>query len=98
MKDIPIVQQPTAFAADVAGPSSSGGVTARAHGLSRFKERVIEALLFLAALSSVAITLGIVGILIYESSTFFAHVSFRDFISDPLWTPLFNPPHFGIMP
>lgn len=98
MKEIPIVQQPTALAADVAGPSSSGGVTSRGHGLSRFKERVIEALLFLAALSSVAITLGIVGTLVYESLTFFAHVSFRDFISDPLWTPLFNPPHFGIMP
>ena len=45
----------------------------RQRRLSRIKERFIEALLFLAALSSVAITLGIVFILAYESSTFFAH-------------------------
>ena len=62
------------------------------------KERVIESLLLLAAFSSVAITLGIVGILVYESSTFFAHVSLVDFLTDTLWTPLFAAPHFGILP
>jgi phosphate transport system permease protein len=58
---------------------------------------VIESLLFLAALSSVAITVGIVGILAYESTTFFSHVSLKEFFTDPLWTPLFADPHFGIM-
>jgi phosphate transport system permease protein len=62
------------------------------------KERVIESALLLAALSSVAITLGIVGTLIYESASFFAHVPFRDFLTDTLWTPLFASPHFGILP
>ncbi|MCE3241592.1 MAG: hypothetical protein K0Q83_2099 [Deltaproteobacteria bacterium] len=36
-------------------------------GLQRARERLIELLLFLAALSSVAITVGIVGILVFES-------------------------------
>jgi phosphate transport system permease protein len=65
---------------------------------SYIKERLIEMLLFLAAFSSVAITAGIVGVLVYESATFFAHVSLIDFFTDTLWTPLFASPRFGIMP
>lgn len=61
-------------------------------------ERLIELMLQVAAYSSVAITLGIVSILIYESSTFFSHVSFREFFTDTLWTPLFAAPHYGILP
>lgn len=95
MKDLPLLEQPTALAADLSGPSTGG---ASARRLSRVKERVIEALLFLAALSSVGITLGIVGILVYESSTFFAHVSLSEFLTDTLWTPLFASPRFGILP
>lgn len=64
----------------------------------RFKERVIEFLLFLAASLSIVVTIGIFGILIYESSTFFAHVSVFEFLTDTLWTPLFYPPRFGILP
>ena len=66
--------------------------------LQYWRERLIEALLFLAAFSSVAITLGIVVTLVYESSSFFAHVSLVDFLTDTLWTPLFANPHFGILP
>ena len=66
--------------------------------LQRVRERVIEILLFLAAISSVAITLGIVGILIYESQQFFTHVSIVDFLTDTQWTVLFADPHYGIMP
>jgi phosphate transport system permease protein len=79
------------------GPSPASQHSA-ARRLSRIKERFIEALLLLAAFSSVAITLGIVGILIYESSTFFAHVSLKEFLTDTLWTPLFASPRFGILP
>jgi phosphate transport system permease protein len=61
-------------------------------------ERFIESGLFLAALSSVAITLGIVGILVYESATFFSHVSLTEFLTDTLWTPLFAVPRYGILP
>lgn len=65
---------------------------------ARFIEKIIEAILFLAAASSVAITVGIVFVLVYESSTFFEHVTIGEFLTDPLWTPLFDNPHYGIMP
>jgi phosphate transport system permease protein len=54
--------------------------------------------LFLAAFSSVAITIGIVGILVYESISFFDTVSIVDFLTDTQWTPLFSDAHYGIMP
>lgn len=62
------------------------------------KERLIEAALFLAAASSVIVTLGIVIILVGESIPFFAHVSFLEFLTNRQWTPLFDNPQFGIMP
>lgn len=64
----------------------------------RLRERAIEILMFLAAVSSVAVTAGIVGILVYESLPFFRHVSLKEFLTEPLWTPLFAGPKFGILP
>jgi phosphate transport system permease protein len=61
------------------------------------KERVIEAVLFGAALVSVFTTLAIVYILLSESLKFFAHVPLRDFLFDTQWTPLFDDAHFGII-
>ena len=61
------------------------------------KERIIEFTLFLAALVSVATTIGIVGVLLYESFEFFKHVSLWDFLTDTQWTPLFADAHYGIM-
>jgi phosphate transport system permease protein len=98
MKDIPALQVPVALAADQNRRGPSDETPAAARRLSRVKERIIESLLLLAAFSSVAITLGIVGILVYESSSFFAHVSIREFFTDTLWTPLFASPRFGILP
>lgn len=63
----------------------------------RFKEKIIQAILFLAAFSSVLITLGLVVVLVYESSFFFKEVSLIDFLTDPQWTPLFEDAHFGII-
>lgn len=62
------------------------------------KERAIELILFLAALVSVATTVGIVVILLKESFVFFQHVSVWDFLTDTQWTPLFADAHYGIMP
>src|SRR4051812_38856983 len=62
------------------------------------KEKSIEFILFLAAASSVLITVGIVGILVTESMPFFAEVPLKDFLTDTEWTPLFADPHFGILP
>ncbi len=61
------------------------------------KERVIESVLFLAALVSVLTTVGIMYVLIKESVVFFQHVSIVDFLTDTQWTPLFDDAHFGIM-
>jgi phosphate transport system permease protein len=51
-----------------------------------------------AALTSVAITVGIVGILVYESTSFFVQISLWEFLTDRQWTPLFSEPHYGILP
>jgi phosphate transport system permease protein len=61
-------------------------------------EWVIESLLLLAGLSSILITLLIVGVLLYESLGFFAHVSLVEFFTATEWTPLFANAHYGIMP
>jgi len=61
------------------------------------RERVIESILFLAALVSVFTTVGIVYILLNESVVFFQHVSLGAFLTDRQWTPLFDDAHFGIM-
>lgn len=65
---------------------------------SRLKEKGIEFLLLIAALTSVAITIGIVGVLAYESILFFRQVSLFAFLTDRQWTPLFSEAHYGILP
>ena len=80
--------------------SSTPNVRAR-FAKNRFrntKELIIEIILFFAALVSVATTVGIVWVLVSESIHFFEHVSFFDFVTDTLWTPLFEDAHYGIMP
>ncbi len=61
------------------------------------RERVIEGVLFLAALVSVFTTVGIIYVLVKESVVFFSHVPLWDFLTDTQWTPLFDDAHFGIM-
>ncbi len=61
------------------------------------RERLIEAVLLLAACVSVFTTLGIVYILLKESLAFFTHVPLWTFLTDRQWTPLFDDAHFGIM-
>lgn len=62
------------------------------------KERMIEMLLMLAALVAVATTFAIVGVLLYESLSFFKTVSVIEFFTDTEWTPLFEDAHYGILP
>jgi phosphate transport system permease protein len=69
-----------------------------AHRVSQIKEKAIESLLLFAALTSMAVTVGIVGILVYESTSFFQEVWLWDFLTDRQWTPLFSEPHYGILP
>ncbi len=66
--------------------------------MRHLRERVVETILFLAALSSVLTTFAIAGVLIYESIPFFQQVSIWEFLTDTQWTPLFDNAHYGIMP
>jgi phosphate transport system permease protein len=68
------------------------------HAPRRTGELVIERLLLVTALTSVAVTLAIAGVLVYESLAFFRQVSLAEFLLDPQWTPLFEDAHYGIRP
>jgi phosphate transport system permease protein len=86
--------------ADTAYLDLQSQVKGRASGITfqKIRERVIELSMFLCALFSVAITVGIVWVLLYESWHFFATVSIVDFLTDTQWTVLFENPRYGIMP
>ena len=62
------------------------------------RDRAIELLLLASGLVAVFTTVAIVAILIYESASFFEHVSIKDFLTDTTWTPLFDDAHYGILP
>jgi phosphate transport system permease protein len=64
----------------------------------KIKEGGIKGLLFIAAFISVLTTVGIIGVLLFETIDFFKAVSIVDFLTDTKWTPLFHEKHFGIMP
>jgi phosphate transport system permease protein len=66
--------------------------------IRRARDRVIEALLLAAGLVAVFVTAAIVYILVSESVPFFEHVSLVDFLTDTMWTPMFDQPRFGILP
>lgn len=76
-------------------PAMLPSLTSRRQGIL---PTAVEFALFLAAASSILITLGIVGILVYESGAFFRHVSIIEFLTATEWTPLFANPNYGILP
>lgn len=63
-----------------------------------FQEKIIQTLLFLAALLSIFTTLAIITVLVFETVNFFGEVSLIEFLTDTRWTPLFPSKHFGIWP
>ena len=64
----------------------------------RLGELVIRLLLALAALISVATTVGIVISLLLPALEFFAEVSPWEFFTGANWAPLFEPSSFGVLP
>lgn len=64
----------------------------------RLGERAIEAVLLLAALVSIATTVGIVYSLIPPAVEFFRQISFTEFFGGTNWAPLFTPPTYGVLP
>jgi phosphate transport system permease protein len=65
--------------------------------MKRF-EPVIERGLFLCAMASVATTVGIVAVLLFETIEFLREVPVLEFLTGTEWTPLFANPHFGVWP
>lgn len=80
-----------------AGPSSAADLML-GPGKRYWQDRIVRHLLFLAALSSIAVTTGIVAVLLAESFVFFRNVSLWEFLTDIEWAPSFDPPHHGILP
>jgi phosphate transport system permease protein len=64
----------------------------------RWGETVIKGLLLLAALISLLTTFGIVYALVEETIVFLREVPIKDFLFGTKWSPLFNPPSFGVLP
>jgi phosphate transport system permease protein len=73
-------------------------LTVEQRGRQKRRERAIIAAMFVAAASSVLVTAGIIGTLIYESASFFRQVPLTKFLTDTVWTPLFDNPRYGILP
>jgi phosphate transport system permease protein len=73
-------------------------LTDRERKNQKLRERVVETLLFLAAASSVFVTLAIMFVLVYESFGFFQTIPLTDFLFGTTWTPLFADPKYGILP
>ena len=55
-------------------------------------------LLFGAGAVSILTTIGIIAVLVWESIGFFRRVSVFEFLTGTVWTPLFVPQHFGVLP
>jgi phosphate transport system permease protein len=62
------------------------------------RERAIEVVLVLAAVVSIAVTVGIVISLLEPTLKFFTEVSAVDFFTDTSWTPTFADPRHGVIP
>ena len=80
----------------------SGAAAGGAHPLRqsrvRIGEKSIETGLVVAALISIATTIGIVVALVGPTVDFFTEVSFLDFITGTSWTPLFSQRSYGVLP
>jgi len=64
----------------------------------RWGEEVIRALLFFAAAISILTTVGIVVSLLGETIAFFGEVGVGEFLFGTVWTPLFSPASYGVIP
>jgi len=63
----------------------------------RLREALIHGALLGCSLLSILTTIGIIGVLIFETIAFFREVPLWSFLTDTQWTPLFADKHFGIM-
>lgn len=80
------------------GPAPATPVRSLERSRRRPAERAISAVLFLAALVSVATTVGIVVSLAGPTIEFFGQVSPIRFLTGTQWSPLFDNPQYGVLP
>jgi phosphate transport system permease protein len=66
--------------------------------LSRIIEQIIERSLLACGLLSILTTVGIIGVLLFETIAFFEEVSVFDFLTDTEWAPLSVNKRFGVLP
>ena len=80
-------------------PETPQAPPAFAGNLSRSPgERAVHGALAACALVTVATTLGIVGVLVWETIGFISQVSVLEFFGETEWTPLFVDGTFGVWP
>ena len=81
---------------------SSSAFDDLAHSIRRSRprrgERLVEGLLFLAAMLSVLTTIGIVLSLLEGTIEFLREISLVDFLTGTVWTPLFANGSYGVLP
>jgi phosphate transport system permease protein len=85
----------TAVEFEMTGPATGD---LRRRSSRRWKEEGIKGMLFICALLSVAVTVGIVLVLSTETVLFFREVPIGDFLFGKVWAPLLAPKHFGVLP
>lgn len=86
--------------------SQSGALAAKADATAsvfarsrpRYGELAIRASLVVAALITVLTTVGIVFALASETISFLGEVPLHDFLFGTTWSPLFEPPSYGVVP
>ena len=62
----------------------------------RIREELVRGVLFACSATSVLTTIGIIGVLVFETIEFFREVSLWSYLTDTEWTPLFAEKHFGV--
>jgi phosphate transport system permease protein len=72
------------------------GTGGKARAVREAKEWTAKVVLASSALFSIVTTILILGVLLYESSTFFASVRVDKFLLTTTWAPQLEPPRFGI--
>lgn len=83
------------------GGSASGGpgdVQFAGRRAAGWKEQIIEKVLFFCATVSILTTIGIIGVLAFQTFEFFQEVSLFEYFGETRWTPMFADKHFGVWP
>lgn len=76
----------------------AAGAVSLSRARPRYGEGVILVALFAAALVTVLTTIGIILSLLTETLAFLSEVPLKEFLFGTEWTPLFNPPSYGVLP